>query len=149
VSSELVPMSLDQVDEVMVYEADLFGAEAWTADGYRAELRDTRSRHYVAAIDDDGALIGWAGVRVVGDEAEVLTVGVVPAARRRGIGLALMADLYADAKRRGARAIYLEVRVDNDGARKLYERDGFIKVGVRRGYYEGGRVDAVVMRRDL
>jgi ribosomal-protein-alanine N-acetyltransferase len=149
VSTQLVAMSLAHVDEVMAYEDDLFGAEAWTAEGYRAELRDTRSRHYVAAIDEAGALIGWAGVRVVADEAEVLTVGVIPMARRRGVGLALMADLYADAKRRGAQAIYLEVRVDNDGARKLYERDGFVKVGTRRGYYDGGRVDAVVMRRDL
>jgi ribosomal-protein-alanine N-acetyltransferase len=147
--STLTPMTPSHVDEVMRYEDDMFGAEAWTADGYRAELADTRSRYYVAAIDEVGELQGWAGVRVVGDEAEVLTVGVIPAARRHGIGLVLMGDLYVEAKRRGATAIYLEVRVDNEAARKLYDREGFTKVGVRRGYYDGGRVDAVVMRRDL
>jgi ribosomal-protein-alanine N-acetyltransferase len=145
----LRPMADADIDDLMRYEKDLFGPEAWSADGYRSELADTRSRHYVVAIDDIGELTGWAGVRVVGDEAEVLTVGVVPEARRRGIGLQLLTDLLVEARRRGARAMYLEVRVDNEPARRLYEREGFSKVGIRRGYYDGGRVDAVVMRRDV
>jgi [ribosomal protein S18]-alanine N-acetyltransferase len=145
----LMPMNLAHIDEVMQYEQDMFGAEAWTARAYADEVADTRSRHYVAAVDESGGLVGWAGVRVVGDEAEVLTVGVIPAARRQGVAGQLMADLLADAKRRGATAMYLEVRVDNEPARKLYEGDGFVKVGMRRGYYDGGRVDAVVMRRDV
>jgi ribosomal-protein-alanine N-acetyltransferase len=146
---QLVPMGSGHITELMRYEDEMFGTEAWSEDGYRAELADTRARHYVAAIDAVGALTGWAGVRVVADEAEVLTIGVVPSARRRGIALLLLGDLLVEAKRRGAAAIYLEVRVDNEAARKLYEREGFSKVGVRRGYYEGGRVDAVVMRREL
>ena len=142
-------MTPADVDELMAHEEELFGSEAWTAQGYRDELADSASRHYVVWMDAVGDLQGWAGVRVVGDEAEVLTVGVVPAARRQGIALALLADLYAEAKRRGAVAVYLEVRVDNEAARRLYDREGFVKVGLRRGYYDGGRVDAVVMRRDL
>jgi len=142
-------MTPADVDELMAHEEELFGSEAWTAQGYRDELADSASRHYVVWMDAVGDLQGWAGVRVVGDEAEVLTVGVVPAARRQGIALALLADLYAEAKRRGAVAVYLEVRVDNEAARRLYDREGFVKVGLRRGYYDGGRVDAEVMRRDL
>jgi ribosomal-protein-alanine N-acetyltransferase len=145
----LVPMTGAHIDALMPYEHEMFGTEAWSADGYRAEIADTATRWYVVAEDADGALLGWAGVRVIGDEAEVLTVGVVPAARRRGTGARLLAALLEHARGRGARTAFLEVRIDNDDALSLYEREGFSRVGVRRGYYAGGRVDAVVMRRDI
>ena len=100
------------------------------------------------AEDGDGALLGWAGVRVVADEAEILTVGVVPAARRRGIApRAAGGPARRRGRGRGARDVYLEVRIDNDAARSLYASEGFAELGVRRGYYDHGRVDAVVMHR--
>ncbi len=142
-------MRTQHIGALMVYERELFGPEAWTPGGYRDELRDTKHRHYVVDIDEAGALRGWAGVRVLDDEAEVLTVGVIPAAQGQGIGTALLTELVDEATRRGARAIFLEVRVDNEAARHLYLREKFIEVGIRRGYYENGRVDAVVMRRDV
>jgi ribosomal-protein-alanine N-acetyltransferase len=74
---------------------------------------------------------------------------VIPAARRLGIGARLLAMLLDEARRRGAVEAFLEVRVDNVGAQKLYERARFVRVGVRRGYYDGGRMDAVVMRRAI
>jgi [ribosomal protein S18]-alanine N-acetyltransferase len=73
----------------------------------------------------------------------------VPAARRRGIARLLLENLLTEARRRGAVEAFLEVRVDNAAARALYLREGFTQVGVRPGYYDGGRVDAVVMRSDL
>jgi len=147
--SRLVPMTVTHVDALMAHERDLFGTEAWTRQAYRAELADTRHRYYVAAEAEDGALLGWAGVMVVQDVAEILTVGVVPAARRTGLGRLMVADLLAEAVRRGAREVFLEVRVDNDAAQALYRREGFAEIGRRRGYYEGGRVDAVTMRKEL
>jgi ribosomal-protein-alanine acetyltransferase len=141
-------MTVDHLDAVMPFEQTMFGTEAWTRSGYRAELADTRSRYYIAA-EESGALVGWAGLMVVGDTAEILTVGVVPPARRRGIARLLLADLLAEARRRGAREAFLEVRVDNDAARALYRSEGFAEVGIRRGYYAGGRVDAVTMRKEL
>jgi ribosomal-protein-alanine N-acetyltransferase len=86
---------------------------------------------------------------VLADAAEVLTVGVVPRARRAGIAARMLGELLAHARRRGAREVLLEVRVDNEAARRLYEREGFAQVGTRRGYYDAGRVDAAVMRREL
>lgn len=144
----LVPMEAGHVDELMPYERAMFGTEAWTRGAYLAEIADVRDRYYVAARGD-GGLLGWAGVLMIGDAAEILTVGVVPAARRRGIARQLVAALLAEAGRRGAREAFLEVRVDNDAARQLYAREGFAELGVRRGYYDNGRVDAVVMRREL
>lgn len=139
------------IDQLMVFEGELFGPEAWTVHGYRLELADVRSRRYVVALDDaDGdRLVGWAGVMLLGEEAEILTVGVVPFRRREGLGSLLLDVLEAHAADRGARAMFLEVRVDNASAIALYAGRGYERVGTRRGYYEHGRVDAAVMRRDL
>jgi [ribosomal protein S18]-alanine N-acetyltransferase len=172
----IVPMTPAHIDALMPYERDMFGSEAWTASGYRAELADAPNRYYIVALAPTvgpgasggevalaptvgpGAsggraptndLLGWAGVMVVGDSAEILTVGVVPAARRRGLAVRLLDGLLAEARERGAVEAFLEVRVDNEAARKLYEREGFVQVGLRPGYYDHGRVDAVVMRREL
>ena len=145
----IVPMRNEHIDRLMRYEQDLFGPESWTRGSYRSELADTRTRSYVVAEDGAGELLGWAGVRVVGDEADIMTVGVIPAARRHGVGARLVAELLDIARGRGAALAYLEVRVDNEAARRLYDREGFSEVGIRRGYYDGGRVDAVVMQREL
>jgi ribosomal-protein-alanine N-acetyltransferase len=142
-------MTTAHVDALLPYEQDMFGTEAWTPKAYREELADTRYRYYVAAEAEDGALLGWAGAMIVQDTAEILTVGVVPAARRGGLARLMLADLLTEAVRRGAREAFLEVRVDNDAARSLYRREGFEEIGRRRGYYDGGRVDAVTMRKEL
>jgi [ribosomal protein S18]-alanine N-acetyltransferase len=145
----IVPMTRAHIDELMPYEQELFGSEAWPASGYREELADRRHRWYVAALGADGALVGWAGIRVIATDAEVLTIGVIPSARRRGVASSLLAALLDEARRRGARQVLLEVRVDNAPARRLYLREGFTELGMRRGYYENGRVDAVMMHRAL
>ena len=89
----VVPMTAGHVSALMRYEDELFGSEAWSAEAYRDEIADTRSRHYLAAVDGAGELLAWAGIRVVGDSAEVLTVGVIPAARRRGIARRMLRTL--------------------------------------------------------
>ena len=142
-------MTAAHVDALMPYERDIFGTEAWSAAAYRAEIADRAHRHYLAAVGGDGALLGWAGVLIVADGAEVLTVGVVPAARRQGIAARLLDGLLSEARHRGAAEAFLEVRVDNAAARGLYVREGFAEIAVRHGYYDNGRVDAVVMRRAL
>ncbi|WP_375480624.1 ribosomal protein S18-alanine N-acetyltransferase [uncultured Jatrophihabitans sp.] len=145
----LRPMTLADVDAVLPYEQGMFGAEAWSRASYRAELADRRARSYVFAEDPTGAALGWAGVLVIGETAEILTVGVVPAARRAGLGRRLLGALLDLARQRGCVEVFLEVREDNAAARTLYESAGFAAVGVRRGYYDGGRVDAVTMRREI
>jgi ribosomal-protein-alanine N-acetyltransferase len=147
--AKLVPMTRAHVDLLMAHEREMFGTEAWTASSYRQELADGRNRHYVALEGPAGELLGWAGVLVLADTSELLTVGVVPAARRRGLARVMLEDLYAAARQRGATEMFLEVRIDNEPARRLYDQQGFREVGRRRGYYDRGRMDAVVMRRAL
>jgi ribosomal-protein-alanine N-acetyltransferase len=145
----VVPMTAAHVEALMAFEHEMFGAEAWAESSYRWEIAETRTRSYYAAEGPDGELLGWAGVMVVEGAAEILTVGVVPSARRQGIAIRLVHALLDEARRREALEVFLEVRVDNVAARSLYEREGFAAVGHRKGYYEGGRVDAVVMRRAI
>lgn len=105
-----------------------------------------------AVIAEDGPMQGFILVRTVADEAEVLTLAVAPAVRRQGVGRALVEAAAAEATRRGAAALFLEVAADNPAALQLYEGAGFARAGLRRAYYarRGARpVDALVLRRPL
>jgi ribosomal-protein-alanine N-acetyltransferase len=99
----------------------------------------------VEADRPSGMLAGW----VVADEAEILALAVIPEARRRGFARDLVAAAAAEAGRRGARSLFLEVRAGNDAARALYKAAGFQQAGRRRGYYSGPSEDALVLRLDL
>jgi len=102
----------------------------------------------VRGEDPAGVLI----CRALGGEAEILTVGVAPWARRQGVGEALMIAAIGVARQAGAEAMFLEVDVDNASAIGLYQRLGFERAGLRKAYYDRGakgRADALVMRLDL
>ncbi len=91
---------------------------------------------------------GLALARVAADEAELLTIGVLPQARRRGAGLALLRAASGEAARRGATRLFLEVATANAPARALYARAGLVEVGRRRRYYPDGG-DALVLAGPL
>jgi len=96
--------------------------------------------------------VGFALFRVVAGEAEILTLSVLPEARRRGIGADLMAACEDGARAAGATRLFLEVAAGNRAARALYDRAGYRECGRRKGYYErpnGSRDDAVVMEKLL
>nr|WP_242905923.1 ribosomal protein S18-alanine N-acetyltransferase [Actinomadura terrae] len=135
-------------------ETVLFPEDAWSEGMLREELAEQpRTRHYVVAEEaggeTGGEIVGYAGLAVAGGQADVQTIGVRADRRGGGIGAALLTALIDEAVRRESEAVFLEVRADNDGARRLYERFGFGRVGVRRRYYQPANVDAIVMRRML
>ena len=143
-------MGVEHIELVLPHEHEMFGPEAWTRGMYRDELLDTKHRWYVIALDsEDGTLLGWAGLFALYETAQILTVGVVPAAQRRGVGTELVRLLEAEARERKASELLLEVRVDNEPAKALYARAGFVELGRRKGYYDNGRVDAITMRKQL
>ena len=88
---------------------------------------------------------GFVLARVAADEAEVLTLAVLPEQRRHGLGRALLDQAMRTAGEQGARAMFLEVAEANRAARALYDGAGFLEVGRRRRYYRGGG-DALVLR---
>ena len=135
------------IDEVLPIEADLFGAEQWSAAMFWNELAN--GHFYLVATDDDGSVLGYAGLAVSPpDEAWVQNVAVRRDAQRRGIGRLLLEALLAEAARRGARSTLLEVAADNAPAQRLYAGYGFEPIGVRRGYYQPSNTDALVMQRN-
>jgi ribosomal-protein-alanine N-acetyltransferase len=138
---------------VLEHEHALFGTESWSAGMYRDELADPWNRHYLVAFEEDRHdeqhLVGWAGLMVIGDTAEILTIGTAPFAQRRGVARVLMDALLVEARRRRAHEVLLEVRVDNDPAKALYVRYGFTQMGIRRGYYQPANVDAATLRLAL
>lgn len=91
---------------------------------------------------------GFILARAAGGEAEILTLAVHPAARRRGLGAALVRAAAEQARTMQAETLFLEVGTDNAAARALYESLGFSKVGTRKAYY-GGAGDAFVLRAAL
>ncbi len=141
------PMRWWHIAEAMERERELFGAEAWTAAAYWAELAQPETRYYRVVLDRD-RVVGYAGLALFGAESHVLTLGVALPWQRRGLGAALLRDLLAQAARQRARTVLLDVRADNPVAQRLYARNGFVPVGRRRRYYQPSGVDAVVMRRD-
>jgi ribosomal-protein-alanine N-acetyltransferase len=92
---------------------------------------------------------GFILARDLGTECEILSLGVAPRWRRRGIGLALIGTALAETRRRSIPSLVLEVAVDNEPALALYEMVGFNRVGRRPRYYRrpDGRADALILRR--
>jgi ribosomal-protein-alanine N-acetyltransferase len=94
---------------------------------------------------------GFVLARVAEDEAEILTLAVLPEKRGQGLGRALLQAAIARAQELGAQSVFLEVGADNPSALALYAGLGFAKVGVRKGYYASasGGSDALVLRLPL
>ncbi|MBV9044955.1 MAG: GNAT family N-acetyltransferase [Alphaproteobacteria bacterium] len=99
-----------------------------------------------AVVSSEGFIL----VRAAGGEAEILTLAVAQAARRRGLGRELVVEAADHVHRQGATALFLEVAVTNDAARGLYSSLGFHEAGRRKGYYAGNPpADALILRADL
>jgi ribosomal-protein-alanine N-acetyltransferase len=142
-------MTAGDLDAVLDFEYALFGEEAWSREMLAGELsQQPASRHYLVA-EEAGIMAGYAGLLAAGEQADVLTIAVSASRWGHGIGSVLLAALIAEARRRGCREMFLEVRSDNVRAQRLYQWWGFAEIGIRRGYYQPSGTDAVVMRRDL
>ena len=119
----------------------------WSEATFRGLLRRTDADLLIA--EQGGDIAGYAAFWAVLDQGELGNVSVAPGWRRRGIGRKLVNAVLARAADRGVREVFLEVRVSNVGAQKLYHRYGFEEVGRRRNYYLEPVEDALVMRREL
>jgi ribosomal-protein-alanine N-acetyltransferase len=141
-------ITFDDLPGVIELERLLFTDDAWSEETYRSELADRDgTRHYVLA-EEDGVIAGWAGLAAAGGQGDVLTIGVRPELQGRGLGSILLTELLDEAADRGCGEVFLDVRADNDRARRLYERMGFRAIGVRKRYYQPSGVDAIVMVRE-
>lgn len=137
--------------------ACLQSLHAWTPENYRSSLRAGYWSQVLC--EAEGAPEGAHAGRVVAacvamdgvDEIHLLNIAVARAWQGRGLALRLLHTLYERCREQRAEALWLEVRPSNTRARALYLREGFADIGVRKNYYpcEGGREDALVMRREI
>lgn len=118
-------------------------SDPWSVEMLRPELPDD-SHEFLLAVDGE-TLIGYVGLMTVLDEGYLSNVAVASEHRRQGIAEALLKALLMRARARKLAFVTLEVRAGNTPAQTLYRKLGFTEVGVRRGYYEHPREDAVLM----
>lgn len=116
-----------------------FPHKPWSADDF-ADLKKSGCE----IIASKNGFIVW---RAVADEAELISIGVSPDARRTGIGAAMIGIMEGELKKSGVKSVFLEVAENNTAARKLYEQNGYVQIGVRPKYYDG--IDAIMMKKDL
>ncbi|MGW1614202.1 ribosomal protein S18-alanine N-acetyltransferase [Streptomyces sp. NPDC002285] len=137
------------IDAVLGLEKELFPEDAWSRGMFWSELAHSRgpgaTRRYVVA-ENGGRLVGYAGLASAGELADVQTIAVARDHWGTGLGGRLLTELLRAATDFECAEVMLECRVDNVRAQKLYERYGFEAIGFRRGYYQPGNVDALVMR---
>lgn len=139
------------LDRVIGLEHDLFPDDAWSRGMFWSELADARhpaaTRTYLVAETSEGRVVGYAGLAAVAGTGDVQTIAVARDHWGTGLGARLLGALLQAATDAECHEVLLEVRVDNPRAQRLYERFGFEPIGFRKGYYQPGNVDALVMRR--
>ncbi|MDH2407437.1 ribosomal protein S18-alanine N-acetyltransferase [Streptomyces chitinivorans] len=139
------------IEPVLELERELFPHDAWSPALFWSELAHARGPHatrrYLVAEDGAGRVVGYGGLAAAGGTGDVQTIAAARDHWGTGLGARLLTALLTAATDFECHEVLLEVRVDNDRARRLYERFGFETIGLRRGYYQPGNVDALVMRR--
>jgi ribosomal-protein-alanine N-acetyltransferase len=139
-------MTVDDLIAVHVIERESFSTP-WPEHAYRQEIEQNRLAHYIVARYGN-AIVGFAGIWLLVDEAHITTFATRTAWRRQGIGERLLVALLDLALARGAKEATLEVRPSNIPAKRLYEKYGFKVVGVRPRYYSDNNEDALIMTTD-
>jgi ribosomal-protein-alanine N-acetyltransferase len=147
VSALICSVGPEAAEVLAALHADALGP-GWPAAEFRKILEAPGSFCLLVGRDPPlGMLAAWTAA----DEAEILALAVTAAARRRGYARDLVAAAIAEAGRRGARALFLEVGAANAPARALYQALGFRQAGQRRNYYKrpGGAEDALILRLEI
>lgn len=144
------------IDFITALDRQLFGIDSWPRRMFVDELAQPETRRYIIAELPSGVehqdregqgktVAGYAGLMCVPPIGDIQTIGVLPEFEGRGIARAMLDDLIAEAIRRGAQNIMLEVSSTNPRAQRLYQRYGFEHIHTRRKYYRDGS-DGLIMR---
>lgn len=150
---DMVPADIDFITAL---DRQLFGIDSWPRTMFVDELAQPETRRYIIAelasgVEHQGSdstektVVGYAGLMCVPPIGDIQTIGVLPEFEGRGIARAMLDELIAEAMRRGADDIMLEVSSTNPRAQRLYQRYGFEHIHTRRKYYRDGS-DGLIMR---
>jgi ribosomal-protein-alanine acetyltransferase len=135
-------MKEEDIDEVLDISSLSF-AISWSKDSYIQELTNPIAKYLVAKIDNK--VVAFVGTWIILDEGHITNIAVHPNYRKQGIASELLAKFLDYCRNQGCKAFTLEVRSGNKAAQALYKKHNFKEDGVRKGYYEDNKEDAIIM----
>ena len=135
-------MQLEDLDRVVSIEQENF-SRPWSYQGFADAI--AREQTMFLVCESDGQVAGYIGAYLIGTEMEITNVSVAKTQQGRGFGKALLLECLSCGKAKGIEAVTLEVRVSNKRAIALYHLVGFEDAGVRPGFYEAPKEDALIM----
>lgn len=141
---EIRPMTLADTEAAAVIEKQIF-SDPWSAKGFAVSLKMPNYTYLVAVMGTE--IVAYCGMLQALDEADITNVAVAKKYRGLGIAERMLRQLIARGDRAGITAYTLEVRVSNRPAISLYEKLGFQSAGIRRGFYDKPKEDAMIMWR--
>ena len=133
---------LESMKDILLSDFDDF----WSYDVLKKEIECPNSYFIVAKNNDE--IVGFAGLKVIVDEADIMNIVVKKSFRHNGIGSVLLEHLISYAKSNNLKTITLEVNEHNLSAIRLYDKFNFDKIGIRKKYYDGIS-DAIIMTKEL
>ena len=145
-SLRIVPFEEKYLDSICEIENASF-SDPWSKNAF-CDFSSSIYAIYLA-LDGENDLCGYTVASFISPECEILNLAVSPSFRRRGIADSLLEFLFEEAKKRDCDTMLLDVRASNTPAISLYEKHGFYKVGVRKGYYTLPKEDALLMDKPL
>ena len=142
----IVPMDRGHIPQIAALERECFSTP-WSENMLSDALFDPKAS-FIVAEDGEGGVLGYAGLQVVLDEGYIDNIAVEEAARRHGVGDALL-DVFCRFGQAHLSFLTLEVRASNAPAIALYRKHGFQEAGRRKNYYQQPREDAIIMTREF
>ena len=137
---------LHQTDATQIAEIETACfADPWSVDSICSAMENKNNAFF--GVFSQNRLIGYGGVSVVAGEGYVLNIGVLPKYRTKGAGRMLLESIIQHCQKQRAAFLSLEVRVSNAPARRLYEDGGFMPAGLRRGFYQNPKEDALILTK--
>lgn len=136
-------MDLSDIEAVMEVETATY-AEPWQRHIFYQELSQNLQAHYYV-LELDGNVVGYAGMWVVIDDAQITNIAILPGYRGKKLGERLFRFMLGKAVMLGAVRLSLEVRVSNHVAQRMYRKFGLVEGGIRKNYYSDNQEDAIVM----
>jgi len=143
----VVPMTEEHILEVARIEEESFSVP-WSKNAFLESLKLEHSIFLTALYD--GEIVGYIGMYKVFNDVDITNIAVSKEYRKKGVAKALMTEAFKRVKELGASGVMLEVRKTNLFAINLYEKFGFINIGIRKNFYEKPVEDAIIMwKKDL
>lgn len=145
---EIRDMAAIDIPALVGLEKEIFPESPWSAFQFREELAGApRTRKYLVA-SEAGRVIGYGGIALAGEVADIHTIAVIPEYRKRGLATEILSQLEAWGIAKGAAALMLEMREGNQAALSLYEKRGYSVISRRNNYYGTG-IHALIMRKEV